>query len=136
MKSRGKIHGQPIIRSATYADLPRLTEIYNYYTASTPITFDVDRYTVETRTPWFEEHSDRGRHRLLVAEENDIVIGYATSGPFSRPKAVYNLSVDSSIYRAPEATRRGIGSKSHAALFEVFARQRHQPCSGRSDDSE
>jgi phosphinothricin acetyltransferase len=108
------------IRSATRADLPRLTEIYNYYIDNTPITFDIDRYTVETRTPWFEEHSERGRHRLLVAEQNEIVIGYASSGRF-RSKAAYNPSVESSIYCVPEATGRGIGSKLYAALFEALA---------------
>jgi|SRR5580704_2515684 phosphinothricin acetyltransferase len=107
------------IRPATRADLPRLTEIYNYYIANTPITFDVDPYTVETRMPWFEEHSETGRHRLLVAEENGIVIGYASSGRF-RSKAAYDPSVESSIYCAPEATGRGLGSKLYAALFEAL----------------
>ncbi len=73
---------ETIVRPATRADLPRLTEIYNYYIINTPITFDLEPYTIETRTPWFEEHSDSGRHRMLVAVENDIVIGYATSSRF------------------------------------------------------
>ena len=42
------------IRPATRADLPRLVEIYNYYIHHTPITFDLEPYTIETRTPWFD----------------------------------------------------------------------------------
>jgi phosphinothricin acetyltransferase len=109
-----------IIRPANGADLPRLTEIYNYYVIHTPITFDLAPLTVEERTHWFEEHSDHGRYRLLVAVEQGVVIGYATTGRF-RVKRAYDTTVDSSIYCAPEATGRGIGSKLYGALFEVIA---------------
>jgi len=73
-----------IIRPATRADLPRLTELYNYYIINTPITFDLEPYTIETRTPWFDEHSDIGRHRMIVAVEDGTVIGYATQQPLSQ----------------------------------------------------
>jgi phosphinothricin acetyltransferase len=42
------------IRAASKADLPRLTEICNHYVIHTPITFDVEPYTVERRAAWFE----------------------------------------------------------------------------------
>ena len=38
-------------------DLPRLTEIYNYYVVNTPITFDLEPVTVEQRARWFDEHA-------------------------------------------------------------------------------
>ena len=34
---------ETMVRPATRADLPRLTEIYNYYVINTPITFDLER---------------------------------------------------------------------------------------------
>jgi len=37
------------IRPAEPRDLPRLTEIYNYYVVNTPVTFDIEPYTVERR---------------------------------------------------------------------------------------
>jgi phosphinothricin acetyltransferase len=43
------------IRPASRADLPRLTEIYNYYVVNTPVTFDIEPYTVERRAGWFEQ---------------------------------------------------------------------------------
>jgi phosphinothricin acetyltransferase len=108
------------IRPATGTDLPRLTEIYNYYVINTPISFDLEPFTVEARTPWFEEHSARGRHRLLVAVEDGEIIGYASTSRF-RVKRAYDTTVDSSIYCAPEATGRGVGSKLYTALFEAIA---------------
>jgi hypothetical protein len=77
-----------MIRPANRADLPRLTEIYNYYVINTAITFDLEPFTVEARVPWFEEHSERGRHRLMVAVEDGIVLGYASTGQW-RVKGAY-----------------------------------------------
>ena len=69
-------------RPAMRSDLPRLTEIYNYYVIHTPVTFDLQPYTVERREKWFEQFALQGRHRLLVAEENGLVIGYAGTMTF------------------------------------------------------
>src|SRR5579871_2773789 len=96
-----------IIRPATRADLPRLTEIYNRYVIETPITFDLEPLTVVARGPWFDEHSELGPHRLIVAVENEKLVGYASTGRF-RVKRAYDTTVESSIYCAPEATGRGI----------------------------
>lgn len=50
-----------VICPAIRNDLPRLTEIYNYYVLNTPITFDIEPYTVERRVAWFEQFGS-GRH--------------------------------------------------------------------------
>ena len=42
------------IRVASRIDLPRLTEIYNHYVVHTPVTFDVEPYSVEHRAAWFD----------------------------------------------------------------------------------
>ena len=66
-----------LIRTAERGDLARITEIYNDYVPNTPGAFDVEAYTVERREAWFAQFSVTGRHRLLVAEENVMVVGYA-----------------------------------------------------------
>jgi len=108
------------IRSAVRSDLPRLTEIYNYYVENTPITFDIEPDTVERRASWFEEFGATGRYRLLVAEGRGSVLGYASTKRF-RPKAAYDTTVETTIYCAPGAVGKGIGSRLYATLFATIA---------------
>jgi len=107
------------IRPALRADLPRLTEIYNYYVVNTPVTFDVEPYTVERREAWFAQFGATGRHRLLVAESGGGVVGYAGTTGF-RPKPAYETTVEATIYCAPDEAEKGIGSRLYAALFEAL----------------
>ena len=107
------------IRPAERRDLPRLTEIYNYYIINTPVTFDVEPYTIERREPWFAQFGATGRHRLLVAESAEGVVGYAGTTRF-RPKAAYETTVETTIYCAPEAAGKGIGRLLYSALFEAL----------------
>lgn len=72
-----------IVRPARAADIPRLTEIYNHYVVNSPITFDLEPYTVERRMQWFSQFGLTGRHRLLVVEVDGLVLGYAGTTRFS-----------------------------------------------------
>jgi phosphinothricin acetyltransferase len=110
------------IRVAERSDLPRLTEIYNFYVTNTPVTFDIEPYTVERRATWFAQFGATGRYRLLVAEEAGIVLGYAGTTRF-RPKAAYDTTVETTIYCAQGAEGKGIGSRLYAALFEAIAEE-------------
>ena len=107
-----------LIRDASESDLARLTEIYNHYVVHTAITFDLEPYTVETRRPWFAQFAPSGRHRLLVAEADGVVLAYAGTHQF-RTKAAYDTSVETTVYCAPDATGRGIGRALYAALFDA-----------------
>jgi phosphinothricin acetyltransferase len=108
-----------LLRPAARADLARLTEIYNYYVVNTPVTFDVEAYTIEGRESWFAQFAATGRYRLLVAEENGILLGYAGTTRF-RPKAAYETTVETTIYCDPNATGKGIGTRLYAALFDAL----------------
>jgi phosphinothricin acetyltransferase len=108
------------VRSATRDDLPALMAIYNHYVTDTAITFDVVPATVEQRAEWFGHYGTSGRHRLLVATAGDAVLGYATSSTF-RVKPAYLPSVEVSVYCAPDATGRGVGSRLYRELFAVLA---------------
>jgi len=109
----------PSIRPVRPDDLAALTALYNHYVASGAVTFDVEPYTPETRRPWLEQFAERGPHRLLVAEEGGVLLGYAGSMRF-RPKAAYATSVETTLYLAPEAQGRGVGSRLYTALFEAL----------------
>jgi phosphinothricin acetyltransferase len=108
------------IRPANRADLPRLTGIYNHYVIHTPVTFDLEPYTVERRATWFEQFSLTGRYRLVVAEESGVVLGYAGTTRF-RVKPAYDTTVETTVYSSPEAVGKGIGRKLYAGLFNALA---------------
>ncbi len=110
-----------LIRPPQPSDILQLTEIYNHYICNTPITFDLEPYTVEKRTQeWFGHYSNTGRYRLLVAQEDGVIVGYATSSRFL-PKAAYETSVETSIYLQPSATGKGLGHQLYTELFEALS---------------
>jgi phosphinothricin acetyltransferase len=108
------------IRPAVHGDLTRLTEIYNHYVLTSAATFDLELLTVEQRTEWFEEHSTSGRYRLLVADEEGKVVGYASTSRF-RTRAAYDTTVEASVYGAPDSLGRRIGSALYRELFPLIA---------------
>ncbi|MEV0602883.1 N-acetyltransferase family protein [Streptomyces sp. NPDC050315] len=119
------------VRPGVEADLSALTELYNHYIRETAITFDTEPFTPEERRPWLLSHPEDGPHRLLVARESTggpaatgdtpqgRLLGYATTSPF-RPKPAYRTSVETTVYLAPEATGRGVGTLLYKALFEAL----------------
>ncbi|MFJ4784545.1 GNAT family N-acetyltransferase [Streptomyces sp. NPDC088794] len=110
------------VRAGVEGDLEALTDIYNHYVRETPITFDTAAFTPEERRPWLLSHPEDGPHRLKVAVDADTqeILGYATSGPY-RAKPAYSTSVEVTVYVAPRAGRRGIGTLLYKALFESLA---------------
>ncbi|MEV0317159.1 N-acetyltransferase family protein [Streptomyces sp. NPDC050658] len=126
------------VRPGTEGDLAALTDIYNHYVRETAITFDTAVFLPEERRPWLLSHPEDGPHRLMVAQERKSaaepgpaaepdpaeqnpgrILGYATSSPF-RPKPAYATSVEVSVYCAPDAAGRGIGTLLYKSLFEAL----------------
>lgn len=110
------------VRPGAEADLDALTDIYNHYVRETPITFDIAVFTSEERRPWLLSHPEDGPYRLMVATDGDTqeILGYATSSPY-RAKHAYATSVEVTVYLAPHAGRRGIGTLLYQRLFEALA---------------
>jgi phosphinothricin acetyltransferase len=111
------------VRAATLDDLEALTEIYNHYIIHSAITFDLHPFTPAERRPWFDDHADAGRHRLLVATDTQgKCAGYSSSSRW-RPKPAYNTTVEVSVYCHPDAQGRGCGSALYKALFGTLERE-------------
>ncbi|MCL8014002.1 GNAT family N-acetyltransferase [Streptomyces sp. AS02] len=116
------------VRPGVESDLEALTDLYNHYVRETPITFDTEAFTPEERRPWLLSHPEDGPYRLMVAVEAGLeansqrILGYATSSAF-RPKPAYETSVEVTIYLAPDAGRRGVGTLLYKALFEALAEE-------------
>lgn len=114
------------VRAGVEGDLVPLTDLYNHYVRETPLTFDTVALTPDERRPWLLSHPEDGPHRLMVATGADSpgssqeILGYATSSRF-RAKPAYATSVEVTIYLAPHAVGRGIGSLLYRALFEALS---------------
>jgi len=108
-----------LIRPAESGDLARLVEIYNYYIKETHFTFDMEPFAVGGRTQWFNQFSESGPYRMLVAERDGAVVGYASSTQF-KPKAAYSTSVETSVYLDHGQMGQGIGLALYAALLEIL----------------
>jgi len=110
------------VRPGVEDDLQALTNIYNHYVRETPITFDTAVFTPEERRPWLLSHPVDGPYRLMVAmaARSQEILGYATSSPY-RVKPAYGTSVETTVYVAPHAGRRGVGTLLYKALFEELS---------------
>lgn len=105
------------IRSAESADLNRLVEIYNHYVVDTHVTFDTEPFAVTERIQWFNQFAETGRYRLLLAETDDHIVGYASSTAF-KSRAAYNTSVETTIYLDPQQFGSGIGTRLYGELLD------------------
>ena len=110
------------VRTGVEADLKALTDLYNHYVRETPITFDTAVFTPAERRPWLLSHPEDGPYRLKVAADADTqeILGYATSSPY-RAKPAYSTSVETTVYVAPGAGGRGVGTLLYEALFAALA---------------
>ena len=108
------------VRAAADTDLGALTEIYNHYVTNTAITFDVRPFEPAERRAWFDEHAGQGRYRLLVAEDDRGVLGYATTSRW-RPKPSYDTTVESTVYCRADAVGGGVGKALYESLFDAIS---------------
>jgi len=110
------------IRRVRASDLEAVTRIYNHYVRETPVTFDIEPVEVEARRPWLLQFAERGRYQCFVAEDDGNVVGYAGSVRF-RAKAAYDTSVETTIYLAPAARRKGLGRSLYEDLLGSLAKE-------------
>ncbi len=111
------------VRKAEPRDLNRLVEIYNHYVSETHVTFDTEPFAVGARTQWFTQFSDSGPYRLLVAEMDEELVGYASSTRYkSRP--AYGTSVETTIYMDPEHLGKGFGRPLYEELLQRLQKEK------------
>ena len=111
------------IRPAREADLPALTDIYNAAVTGTEFTGHLAPLSLEERGSWWLTHQDP-RYPVLVAETGQEVLGYASlSQWYDTP--VYAHTAESSLYLAPNAQGRGLGTTLMRALLNEARRLGH-----------
>lgn len=96
------------VRPATVTDLPAITAIYGEAVRTGTATFELDPPDLAEMTARFDALM-RGSFPYFVAVTDGEIAGYAYAGPY-RARPAYRFTVEDSIYLAPWAQRRGIGS--------------------------
>jgi len=97
-----------IIREALASDLPSIQVIINYYRLYTSYLWERSPITGPEMSSWLKEHQ-KAPYIALVAEQNDVLLGYATLSRF-RPYSGYWPTAEDSIYLEPDFTGRGLGT--------------------------
>lgn len=111
------------VRPALASDLPALRDLRNHDVAHSNATFDEQPLSDEALRQWMQTFAPQGPHRLLVAEDADGLLGFASSQPY-RVHPAFGHTVETSVYCAPHATGRGVGSALYRALFAALRGQR------------
>jgi phosphinothricin acetyltransferase len=97
------------IRPATTADLAAITAIYDEAVRTGTATFELIPPDLAEMTRRFDTLVGAG-FPYLAALLDGQVAGYAYAGPY-RPRPAYRFTVENSVYLAPAAQRRGIGTR-------------------------
>lgn len=93
---------------ARMEDLPRIVEIYNSTIPGRMVTADLEPISVESRVPWFNDHTPDRRPLWVLKNEGIIVAWVSLSNFYGRP--AYNGTAEISIYIAEELRGQGLGS--------------------------
>ena len=109
-----------VIRPYAPADIPAVTRIYGHYVRETVITFETSEPDEAEMANRFATIAGKG-HPLLIAEQDGQVIGYAYASTY-RPREAYRFTCEDSIYLAPDAGGKGLGSTLLARLIEDSSR--------------
>ncbi len=106
------------VRAATADDAVPITAIYNHFVDHTVVTFEEERVSpVEFATRMTAVWA--ATLPFLVAEQDDRIAGYAYASKW-KERSGYRFSVEASVYLAPDAAGRGIGSRLYGALFPLL----------------
>lgn len=107
----------PATRPMTPADWPAVEAIYRAGIATGHTTFEAEP------SPDWEAFAAGKRPDLMIVavDGDDRVLGWAAAGPVSM-RAVYRGVVEHSVYVAPDAARRGVGSRLLSNFLELADR--------------
>jgi L-amino acid N-acyltransferase YncA len=97
------------MRDAMLEDLAPIVEIYNSIIPSRIVSADTEPVSVEQRLPWFHEH-DPARRPILVAEEDEEVVGWISLGDFWDGRPAYDGTAEIGIYIKEGHRGKGLGT--------------------------
>ncbi|HYW44213.1 MAG TPA: GNAT family N-acetyltransferase [Bryobacteraceae bacterium] len=109
--------GEPLVRTATEADITAITGIYSYYVHNSAATFETDPPGAEEMVRHWSELTGRG-FPYIVADLDGQVSGYAYASPW-RARPAYRYTVEDSVYVHRDFAGRGLGRLLLSRLIEL-----------------
>lgn len=106
-----------MIREASEKDLKGILEIYNDAILNTTAIYAYKIQTLEEKKQWYEKKK-QDVYPLLVFEESDRVVGFATFGPF-REWPAYKYTIEHSIYVHKDYRNHGIATKLMKEIIKI-----------------
>ncbi|MFT8323018.1 MAG: N-acetyltransferase family protein [Bacillus sp. (in: firmicutes)] len=106
-----------MIRNIHENDLPEILEIYNDAIVNTTAVYGYKPQTLEDRKAWYKQKMDAG-YPILVVEEDNKVIGFATFGPF-RAWPAYKYTIEHSVYIHKDSRKKGLGTTLLKELISI-----------------
>ncbi len=98
------------IRIAEWKDIESLVDIYNQAVEADQKTADLEPVTVNSRRQWFEDHKP-DKYPILVAECDNIVVGYATISAYRHGRQALRFTAEISYYVHFDYHRQGVASR-------------------------
>ncbi|WP_019156630.1 arsinothricin resistance N-acetyltransferase ArsN1 family A [Robertmurraya massiliosenegalensis] len=107
------------VRQATSRDVENIMNIYNQGIEDRVATLETEPKNQVYMEEWFKQLE--GRYKVIVAEEEGTVKGWASLNPYNN-RCAYSGVADLSVYIARDSRGKGIGGLLLTAIDEV-ARQ-------------
>ncbi len=104
------------IREAIADDAQAIAAIYNPFITGSTVTFEEEPVTDAEMAQRIADVHGAGLP-WLVAIQDGVVVGYAYATKW-RVRHAYRFSVESTIYMAPGASGKGMGTTLYSALLE------------------
>lgn len=96
------------IRIAELDDLPAIIAIYNQAIPTRRSTANTIPWTIESRTPWFNEH-EPAHHPVFVGEIQDQVIGWCSLSAYRPGRLALRFTAEISYYIDTDYQQQGMG---------------------------
>ena len=97
------------IRDAAEDDLPAIVAIYNATIPTRLSTADTTPVSVESRLPWFREHTPTNRPLWVIEMDGAIAGWFSFQSFYGRP--AYHATAEVSVYVSDAHRRLGIGRR-------------------------
>ncbi len=104
------------VRLARLEDSEAIRRIYNVEVQTSTVTMDILPRDAETQRNWLSARS--GAHAVVVAVEDDHVVGFGSLSPW-RDRDGYRTTVEDSVYVGRDHQGKGVGKAVLGELVRV-----------------